>query len=105
MANDDDIGVLRALRREVLWVAEGVFDLDADRPHEVWETLRAGGWYDMKLGDLALAPLEFFYSVAEEVRDRVNAGIDPDEIRQFIGEAHFSTLLLSLREMFLKQGL
>jgi len=105
MANDDDIGVLRALRREVLWVAEGVFDLDADRPQEVWETLRAGGWYDMKLGDLALAPLEFFYSVAEEVRDRVNAGIDPDEIREFIKEAHFSTLLLSLREMFLKQGL
>lgn len=105
MAKDDDIGVLRALRREVLWVAEGVFDLDADRPHEVWETLRAGGWYDMKLGELALAPLEFFYSVAEEVRDRVNAGTDPEEIREFIKEAHFSTLLLSLREMFLKQGL
>lgn len=105
MANDDNIGVLRALRREVLWVAEGVFNLEADRPHEVWETLRAGGWYDMKLGELALAPLEFFYSVAEEVRDRVNAGIDPQEIRQFIAEAHFSTLLLTLREMFLKQGL
>jgi hypothetical protein len=105
MANDDDTGVLRALRREVLWIAEGVFNLEADRPHEVWETLRAGGWYDMKLGELALAPLEFFYSVAEEVRDRVDAGVDPEEIRQFIAEAHFSTLLLSLREMFLKQGL
>ena len=105
MANDDDAGVLRALHREVMWVAEGVFELDSNRPHAVWETLRAGGWYDRKLGELALAPLEFFYSVAEEVRDKVRAGVEPEEIKEFLAEAHFSALLLSLREMFLKQAL
>ena len=103
MANDDDAGVMRALHREVMWIAEGVFQLDADRPHAVWEAIRAGGWYDIKLGELSLAPLELFYAVAEETRDKLAAGTDPDDVRQFLADANFTTLLLSLREMFLNQ--
>jgi hypothetical protein len=105
MANDDDAGVMRALHREVMWVAEGVYQMDADRPHAVWNALRAGGWYDIKLGELALAPLELFYAVAEEARDRLAAGTEPDDVKEFLAEAHFSKLLLTLRDMFLKQSL
>jgi hypothetical protein len=105
MANDDDAGVMRALHREVMWVAEGVYQMDADRPHSVWNALRAGGWYDIKLGELALAPLELFYAVAEEARDRLAAGTEPEDVKEFLAEAHFSKLLLTLRDMFLKQSL
>jgi len=105
MANDDDAGVLRALHREVTSVAEGVFDMDAGRPHAVWESLRASGWYDMKLSEFALAPLELFYAVAEEARDKKIAGAGDDEIREFLADAHFTKLLFSLREMFLRQEL
>lgn len=105
MAEDDDVGVLRALHREVTSVAEGVFAMDVDRSYEVWETLRASGWYDMKMSEFALAPLELFYAVAEEARDKKNAGVDADEIKEFLAEAHFTKLLLSLREMFLRQEL
>ena len=105
MADDDDAGVLRALHREVTSVAEGVFEMDADRSHAVWESLRASGWYDIKLGELALAPLELFYAVAEEARDKKNAGVGDDEIREFLADAHFTKLLFSLREMFLRQEL
>jgi len=105
MANDDDAGVMRALHREVMWVAEGVYQMDADRPHSVWNALRAGGWYDIKLGELALAPLELFYAVAEEARDRLAAGTEPQDVKEFLAEAHFSKLLLTLRDMFLKQSL
>lgn len=104
-ADNNDIGVLRALHREVTSVAEGVFAMDVDRPHEVWESIRANGWYDTKMSEFALAPLELFYAVAEEARDKKKAGVDNDEIKEFLAEAHFTKLLLSLREMFLRQEL
>ena len=57
----------------------------------------------IKLGKLALAPLELFYAVAEETRDKIAAGTDSEDIKQFLADANFSKLLLSLREMFLNQ--
>jgi len=105
MASGDHVEVLRVLHHEVISVAEAVYQRDVDRTHPVWETLRASGWYDRKKADMALAPLELFYEVAEEARDRQRSGADLDELKAYLAETEFSNLLLSLREMFMRHKL
>jgi hypothetical protein len=105
MVAEDDTEVLRVLHREVMSVAEAVYQRDVDRTHPVWETLISRGWYDLKKADMELAPLEDFFSVAEEARQRQRAGADLDELKAYLEEAEFTKLLLSLREMFMRHKL
>jgi len=105
MVAEDDTEVLRVLHREVMSVAEAVYQRDLDWAHPVWEMLISRGWYDLKKADMELAPLEHFYEVAEEARKRQRAGADLDELKAYLEEAEFTKLLLALREMFMRHKL
>ena len=105
MASDDDDEVLRVLHREIMSVAEHVLKGDVDQDFPVWQTLRASGWYDLKTGSLALAPVELFYTIAEEIRTRNRSGATQDEIKKFIEDSRVGKLLLSLGEMFKRHEL
>lgn len=105
MAEDDDRRVLRVVHREVTGIAESAFRKILDLGHPVWDTVRSSGWYDMKKADLALAPLELFYSVVAGAADVQRSGAGFEAVKASLDEAQFSKLLLSLREMFLRQSL
>ena len=105
MAEDDDRRVLRVVHREVTGIAESAFRKILDLGHPVWDTVRSSGWYDMKKADLALAPLELFYTVVARAADVQRSGAGFEAVKASLDEAQFSKLLLSLREMFLRQGL
>ena len=105
MASEDDEQVLRVLHREIMAVAEHVLKGDFDQEFPVWQTLKTSGWYDIKSGPLALAPVEQFYSIAEEVCAKNLEGIARDEIKSFVSESEFGKLLLSLGETFKRHNL
>lgn len=105
MAEDDDRKVLRVLHREVTGIAEGALRKMLDIEHPVWDTVRSSGWYDMKKADLALAPLELFYVVVARAAEVQRSGAGFEAVKATLAEAGFSRLLLSLREMFMRQSL
>ena len=105
MASDDDGEVLRVLRGEIMTVAEGVYQGTTIKSFPVWDTLRSSGWYDIKKVDLALAPVELFYSIAGEAGEKQRSGADARDLKSFLEDWGFSKLLLSLREMFMRHNL
>ena len=105
MASDDDGEVLRVLRGEIMSAAEGVYQGAPIQSFPVWETLRSSGWYDIKKADLALAPVELFYSIAGEASEKQRSGADARDLKAFLEDWGFSKLLLSLREMFMRHNL
>lgn len=105
MAEDDDRKVLRVLHTEVTALAESAFRKILDVGHPVWDAVRSSGWYDMKKADLALAPLELFYTVIARAADVQRSGAGFEAVTASLEDAEFSKLLLSLREMFLRQSL
>ena len=105
MAEDDDRGVLRVLHGEVTAIAESAFRKVLDIGHPVWDVVRSSGWYDMKKADLALAPLELFYTVVARATEVQRSGAGFEAVKASLEDSEFSKLLLSLREMFLRQSL
>ena len=105
IVSEDHVEVLRILHREVMSIAEAVYQRDLERTHPVWEMLTTDGWYDLKKADMALSPLELFFAIAEEARNRQRSGADLDELKAYLEEAEFTKLLLSLREMFMRNQL
>lgn len=105
MAEDDNLEVLRVLHREVMVIAEGAFQGSFDHQYPVWDSLRTSGWYDIKKAELALAPVELFYTVVEKARAMAEGGSSVDEIKLHLDAKEFTKLLLSLREMFLRHNL
>ena len=105
MAEDDDGEVLRILRGEIMTVAEAVYQGVPIQSVPVWETLRSSGWYDIKKVEMALAPIELFYSIAHDAGEKHRAGADAQDIKSFLEDWGFSKLLLSLREMFMRHNL
>ena len=103
MAADDDREVLRVVHREVMALADSVFRSRFDRESPVWETLRSSGWFDLKKADLALAPLELFYDIVARAANARRSGADDERVKDLLNQAGFSKLLLSLREMFIRQ--
>ena len=104
MAEDDDRGVLRVLHLEVTGIAESAFRKILDVGHPVWDTVRSSGWYDMKKADLALAPLELFYTVVARAADVQRSGAGFEAVKASLDNSEFSKLLLSLREMFMRHS-
>ena len=104
MAADDDREVLAVLHREIAFVADRAFNGGLDAEHSVWEAVRSSGWYDLKKSDLALAPLELVYEIADRAREAQAADLDREAVRQMLRESGFSKLLLSLREIFMRHS-
>ncbi len=105
VAADDDRAALEILRREVMSVAEAVLQNDPPQEYPVWESLGLTGWLNRKRDELGLEPVERFYRVAEGVLERRLAGHSADEVKAYIESSRFSSLLLELREMFMKHQL
>ena len=105
IAGDDDGEVLRVLHREIMAVAEHVLKGDVDQEFPAWHTIKSSGWYDLKITSLALASIELFYKVAEELRAKNRAGESKEEIKAYLKEAEVSKLLLSLSETFKRHNL
>jgi hypothetical protein len=103
MAADDDRQVLGVIHREVTALADAAFRQHFDAKHPVWDAVRSSGWYDLKKADLALAPLELFYGVVAKAAASQQSGADPAEVKTALNDAGFTKLLLSLREMFVRQ--
>jgi hypothetical protein len=103
MAADDDRQVLGVIHREVTALADAAFRQHFDAKHPVWDAVRSSGWYDLKRADLALAPLELFYGVIEKAAASQQSGAEPAEVKAALHDAGFTKLLLSLREMFVRQ--
>ncbi len=102
MAAEDDREVLGLLHREVTAVADAAFRNQLDRPHPVWEAVRSSGWHDLKKADLALAPLELFFTIVGRAAEAQRGGAEPEAVKGLLHEAGFAKLLLSLREMFMR---
>jgi hypothetical protein len=105
VAADDDRAALEILRREVMSVAEAVLQNDPPQEYPVWESLGLTGWLNRKRDELGLEPVERFYRVAEGVLEMRLAGHSADEVKEFIDRSRFSSLLLELRELFMKHQL
>jgi hypothetical protein len=103
MAVDDDREVMGVIHREVMAIADAVFRRQFDLPCPAWDAVRTSGWYDLKKAELALAPLELFYEVVAEAAADGRAGAEPEAVSASLHEKGFTKLLLSLREMFVKQ--
>ncbi len=104
LAEGDERDVLRVLRREVIAVAEAVYRLDEGVQPPGWELVLKNGWFDAHKEQFGLEPLADFHGLVEEYQVGQAEGLDPDELRGMLSSRRFSRLLLTLREMFLRNG-
>jgi hypothetical protein len=104
LAEGDERDVLRVLRREVIAVAEAVYRLDEGVQPPGWELVLKNGWFEAHKEQFGLVPLAEFHGLVEEYQVGQAEGLDPDELRGMLSSRRFSRLLLTLREMFLRNA-
>lgn len=104
LAGGEERDVLRVLRREVIAVAEAVFRMEENIEPAGWGRVHANGWFGERESELGLEPLAEFHGVVEEYQVGRAEGLSPDELRGMLSARGFSRLLLTLREMFLRNG-
>jgi hypothetical protein len=104
LADGDERDVLRVLRREVIAVAEAVYRLDEGVQPPGWKLVLKNGWFGAYKERFGLEPLAKFHGLVEEYQVGQAEGLDPDELRGMLSSRRFSRLLLTLREMFLRNG-
>ncbi len=100
----DQMAILRDLYREVTAIAEGMWTSDVTPAPLVWEQVTASDWYELNFSRLGLQPLSNFYDVIDKVDKKVSAGAAKDELQEYLKEANFAKILLSLRDMFQKNN-
>lgn len=105
LEDGDSKAILRALYREVTTVAEGLWTTDLPPTTAVWERVRVHPWYEHNISKLGLKPLSDFYEIISKVVDRMDDGIARDQLQDFLKEANFAKVLLSLRDMFQRNGM
>jgi hypothetical protein len=104
LADGEARDVLRVLRREVIAVAEAVYRLDEEIVPPGWQRVRKNGWLDARNEEFGLEPLAEFHGLVEEYQVGRAEGLDQDQLRGMLSSRKFSRLLLTLREMFLRNG-
>jgi hypothetical protein len=92
------------LRREVIAVAEAVYRLDEDIQPPGWRRVYDNGWFGAHKEEFGLEPLAEFHGLVEEYQVGRAEGLDHDDLRGMLSSRRFSRLLLTLREMFLGNG-
>jgi len=105
LEESDTKGVLRSLYREVTGVAEGLWTSDIPPATAVWNQVRVHPWYEQNISKLGLKPLSDFYEIISKVEDKMNGGIARDQLQDFLKESNFAKVLLSLRDMFQRNGI
>ena len=104
LADGEARDVLRVLRREVIAVAEAVYRLDEEIVPPGWQRVRNNGWFNERNEEFGLEPLAEFHGLVEEYQVGRAEGLDQDQLRGMLSSRKFSRLLLTLREMFLRNG-
>lgn len=104
LSEGEERDVLRVLRREVIAVAEAVYRLDEDIQPPGWRRVYDNGWFGAHKEEFGLEPLAEFHGLVEEYRVGRAEGLDHDDLRGMLSSRRFSRLLLTLREMFLGNG-
>jgi hypothetical protein len=97
-----DSGVLIALHREVSDIADRIFRGVNGRQPEVWAAVRQSDWYSRRRRSLGLEPLEEFYTLVDLAYEELHDGTSGTELRDTLADLEFSRLLLSLRDVFVK---
>jgi hypothetical protein len=104
LEGDDAKAVLRLLRREIIAVSESVYRLDEQIATVAWDIVTEGDWYEEHESELDLKPIGEFYALIDEFKASRGRGDDPKILRSFLSDRGFSKLLLTLREVFLRNG-
>jgi len=105
LEEDDAKAVLRLLRREIIAVSESVYRLDDQIETVAWDRVTAGEWFQRHESELELAPIGAFYELIDEFKTSRARGDDRKVLRSFLSDRGFSKLLLTLREVFLRNGI
>lgn len=102
IAEDDKVGILKALYQEITGIADGMWGTGTPPVPRNWEHVRESDWYRVNFVPLGLKPVSDFYDVAETSREMLLSGTSRNQIQDFLRERNFAQLLLSLRDMFRK---
>jgi hypothetical protein len=102
LAAEDDQAVLRLLRREIIAVSESVYRLDEDIATAAWDAVREAGWFDDRRAEMGLGPIEEFYELIEHFESERAEHVGPERLRTFLSDHDFPKLLLTLRDVFLR---
>jgi len=100
--DEDDQAVLRILRREIIAVSESVYRLDEDIVYSAWNAVREADWFEDRRAELELGPIEEFYGLIDSFENARAENVDPEQLRSFLSDHDFPKLLLTLREVFLR---
>jgi hypothetical protein len=92
--------VFRELYREVTSIAEGMWTNEYIPVPVVWERVIGSDWYEHNFSRLGLQPLSDFFDVISKVDKKLSAGDSKADIQEFLKEANFAKILLSMRDMF-----
>ncbi len=105
LEENDTKAILRSLYREVTTVAEGLWTSDIPPATAAWNQVCVHPWYEQNISKLGLKPLSDFYEIISKVEDKMNGGIARDQLQDFLKESNFAKVLLSLRDMFQRNGI
>lgn len=92
--------VLRALYSEIMAAAEAVWARGAATSLKVWYAVRESPWYQEQFVALGLKPVSDFYSIVEDLQDKLGPSPTKERIQEFLAGRAFAQVLLSLRELF-----
>ncbi len=102
LADGDDGGVVRALHREVTLLADEAIGGAPRHRAAVWAAAGDAGWIEANLEALGLGPVARFYEIVDELRLHSGNGANGGEMRRIREELGFTSLLLEMREAFLR---
>ncbi len=105
LADDDTKVVLRELYREVTGIADGIWSSDVLPAPIVWDEVCTSDWYEKNFSPLGLKPLSDFYEIIAKVDEKTTQGVARKEIQTYLKQSNFAQVLLSLRDMFQRNGL
>jgi hypothetical protein len=100
LAEGDHQVVLRELYREVTTIAEGMWTNEYIPVPVVWERVVGSDWYEHNFSRLGLQPLSDFFDVIAKVDKKLSSGVSKEDLQEFLKEANFAKILLSMRDMF-----
>lgn len=92
--------VLRALYAEIMAAAEAVWARGAATSLKVWYAVRESPWYQEQFVALGLKPVSDFYSIVEDLQDKLGPSPTKEKVQEFLAGRAFAQVLLSLRELF-----
>jgi hypothetical protein len=99
---EEDLAVLRDLRREIIAAAEAAYAQSDEIGMEVWGQAWESGWYSRKLERYGLGEVATFYAVMEQYLEQRRAGCEGATLRTFLADRELAKVLLRLRELFLR---